>query len=207
MDSLSSIKQCLNIFAVFMNGFSKVPQIRQLLSSYQTLGLSFLNLNIELFCWSITWSYFTFHGYLWTDFLEYPLLLIQQITVICLYFHINKTLSKIGTFAFLVVYFLTVYSWLQSPEWFLQILISINTPLGSFGKICQIYEIVKSKSSDNVSAFPYISSAVTSAARTLTVMISTQDVNLYIVYGVSIIQNLAVALVTYIYSSKKKKED
>ena len=108
---------------------------------------------------------------------------------------------------------------------------SINTPLGSFGKICQIYEIVKSKSSDNVSAFPYISSAVTSAgerlkirpkiviqkniyklfililARTLTVMISTQDVNLYIVYGVSIIQNLAVALVTYIYSSKKKKED
>ena len=75
------------------------------------------------FSWSITWSYFTFHGYLWTDFLEYPLLLIQQITVICLYFHINKTLSKIGTFAFLVVYFLTVYSWLQSPEWFLQILI------------------------------------------------------------------------------------
>ena len=44
-------------------------------------------------------------------------------------------------------------------------------------------------------------------ARTLTVMISTQDINLYIVYGVSIIQNLAVALVTYIYSSKKKKED
>ena len=39
------------------------------------------------------------------------------------------------------------------------------------------------------------------------VMISTQDMNLYITYGVSIFQNLIVVLVAYIYSSEKKKED
>ena len=48
MESLD-IKQCLNIFAVLTNGFSKVPQIRQLLNTFQTKGLSFINLNIELF--------------------------------------------------------------------------------------------------------------------------------------------------------------
>ena len=49
MTSLGNLKQCLNIFAVLMNGFSKVPQIRQLLDTKQTQGLSFPNLIIELF--------------------------------------------------------------------------------------------------------------------------------------------------------------
>ena len=55
--------------------------------------------------------------------MEYPLLLIQQLIVIVLYFHINKTITKIGICAFIFVYFLTVYYWIQGPEWFLQILI------------------------------------------------------------------------------------
>ena len=66
-----------------------------------------------------------------TDFLEYPLLLIQQITVLTLFFRIHKTFSNAGICVFFCVYLVIVYSWLQSPAWFLQILI-VSTIQNSF---------------------------------------------------------------------------
>ena len=84
---------------------------------------------------------------------------------------------------------------------------NINPPIGSFGKLCQIYAIVSTKNGDNVSKLPFISNSMTSSARLITVMIETQDMNLCVGYGVSVILNLMVAITAYIYSGSTKKSD
>ena len=42
---------------------------------------------------------------------------------------------------------------------------NLNAPIGAFGKLCQIYEIFKTKRSDNVSTFPFTVNALTSAGK------------------------------------------
>ena len=42
-------------------------------------------------------------------------------------------------------------------------------------------------------------------ARIITVMIETQDINLYITFGVSVVLNLAVVLTAFVYRTTSKK--
>ena len=81
--------------------------------------------------WSISASYFAFHQYAFTDFLEYPLLIIQQLLLINMHMRINNLMSSTGIVSFLILYFATIYNWVQGPAWLLQILIVCLTQLAN----------------------------------------------------------------------------
>ena len=95
--------------------------------------------------------------------------------------------------------------------------------IGAFGKLTQIYEIVRSNRGDLVSKLPFITNAVTSSgkeftllfknfvktnfficlARLITVWMETQDVNLYINFGVSVVANIGVVWSSFAFVPKK----
>ena len=140
--SLYQIEKVLNIVPVILSGFSKVPQIRNGLKLKTTEGLSFVNLSIELYwyidlfaifwcqisdfqflSWSVNVAYFVFHGYEFTDFLEYPLLLLQQIILISMHLKFNKIGSYPLIFGLMLVYLFGLKMMTLGPACLLQILI------------------------------------------------------------------------------------
>ena len=69
-------------------------------------------------------SYFVFHGYAYTDFLEYPLLITQQLILVSMHFKFNRIIvSPIAILAMILAYFIGLYYMTLGPQWFLQILI------------------------------------------------------------------------------------
>ena len=136
---------------------------------------------MNIFSWSVSASYFTFNNYAYTDYLEYPLLLIQQLLLVSMYLRLNKLTSNLGIPALIIAYLAILYQASLGPSWLLVTLIvstnnenrleldskswfqNLNAPIGAFGKLCQIYEIFKTKKSDNVSTFPFTVNAFASA--------------------------------------------
>ena len=69
-------------------------------------------------------SYFVFHGYACTDFLEYPLLITQQLILVSMHLKFNRIIvSPIAILAMILAYFIGLYYMTLGPQWFLQILI------------------------------------------------------------------------------------
>ena len=154
MAFISAFKQCLNVICVGLSGFAKVPQIRNAHRLKTTQGLSFLNLSLELFwwvnfvpifsallkndiislrfSWSISFSYFVFHGYPFTNFMEYPLLLIQQVILISMHLELNRIASMPMIMALNVMYLTILYYMTFGPAWVLQILIVSNIKMSFF---------------------------------------------------------------------------
>jgi len=199
------LKQCLNVATVGLSGFAKLPQIQNGARLKTTEGLSFLNLLIELTCWSMSASYFVFHGYAYTDFLEYPLLITQQLILVSMHLKFNRIIvSPIAILAMILAYFIGLYYMTLGPQWFLQILISINPPISAVGKLSQIYEIYKTSRGDLVSKLPFLTNAFTSTARLITIWMETQDLNLYISFGSSVVLNLGVVWSALVFTPKKE---
>jgi hypothetical protein len=84
-----------------------------------------LHLNYFSFSWSISASYFAFHGYAFTDFLEYPLLLFQNISLIVLHLRFRGIASTPTILSLIVAYLVIMFYGIKGPEWLLQILIVI----------------------------------------------------------------------------------
>merc|ERR1739848_788944 len=138
-------------------------------------------------------SYFVFHGYAYTDFLEYPLLITQQLILVSMHLKFNR----------IIVSPIAILAMILGPQWFLQILISINPPISAVGKLSQIYEIYKTSRGDLVSKLPFLTNAFTSTARLITIWMETQDLNLYISFGSSVILNLGVVWSALVFTPKK----
>merc|ERR1739844_47986 len=52
-------------------------------------------------------SYFVFHGYAYTDFLEYPLLITQQLILVSMHLKFNRIIvSPIAILAMILAYFM-----------------------------------------------------------------------------------------------------
>ena len=69
-------------------------------------------------------SYFVFHGYAYTDFMEYPLLITQQLILVSMHLRFNRIIvSPTAILAMILAYLIGLYYLTLGPEWFLQILI------------------------------------------------------------------------------------
>ena len=75
------------------------------------------------FSWTVNSSYFIYQGYAYTDFLEYPLLISQQIVLISMYLRFEKNSPNQNIFGLIVVYVFILYLMTLGPAWLLQILI------------------------------------------------------------------------------------
>ena len=84
------------------------------------------------FSWSISFSYFVFHGYPFTNFMEYPLLLIQQVILISMHLELNRIASMPMIMALNVMYLTILYYMTFGPAWVLQILIVSNIKMSFF---------------------------------------------------------------------------
>ena len=78
---------------------------------------------MNIFSWSVSASYFTFNNYAYTDYLEYPLLLIQQLLLVSMYLKLNKLSSNLGVSALIIAYLGILYQATLGPSWFLVTLI------------------------------------------------------------------------------------
>ena len=75
------------------------------------------------FSWTVNSSYFIYQGYAYTDFLEYPLLISQQIVLISMYLQFEKKSPNQNIFGSILVYVSILYLMTLGPAWLLQILI------------------------------------------------------------------------------------
>lgn len=80
-------------------------------------------MNYFVSSWTVNLSYFIYHEYAYINFLEYPLLLLQQMGLISMHLKFTKTV-KTPVAAFInFTYLWLLYNMALGPEWVLQILI------------------------------------------------------------------------------------
>jgi len=196
------IRALLNLMCVSLSMVCKVPQLRFHINSRSTQGLSRSSLLLETFAMSVTFSYFSANGYPAADYLEYPLLLAQNVALFAMAFYFDSAPAAVMAAA-AVSYFAPLYllsQGLLGPS-VVQLAASLALPVSSMSKITQIVDIVKTGRGDLVSRTPWLVFAATSAARFYTVLVETADTMLLLTYTNSVVLNLLVVAVAVAYTA------
>jgi len=71
------VQEVLGYLCIFANGLSKLPQIRRVHETQSIAGLSMTSILLELYCHGMLTGFHLAEGYPYTQFLEYPLLVLQ----------------------------------------------------------------------------------------------------------------------------------
>ena len=100
---------------------------------------------MNIFSWSVSASYFTFNNYAYTDYLEYPLLLIQQLLLVSMYLKLNKLSSNLGVSALIIAYLGILYQATLGPSWFLVTLIVSTQKLSGLPQQISYSNIMKNR--------------------------------------------------------------
>jgi len=200
------LRALLNLMCVSLSMVCKVPQLRFHINSRSTQGLSRSSLLLETFAMSVTFSYFSANGYPAADYLEYPLLLAQNVALFAMAFYFDSASVAVMAAA-AVGYFAPVYLLSQGilgPS-IVQLAASLALPVSSLSKVTQIVEIVRTGRGDLVSRTPWIVFAATSAARFYTVLVETADTMLLLTYTNSVVLNLLVVAVAVYYTTDARE--
>lgn len=201
---MADFRDMLNLMCLGLSMISKGPQILGQFRRGSSEGIATLSLALETISLSITFSYFSAHGYPLTDFMEYPLLIGQNFILFALLAYYESVLLS-RVFFSLGIYSSVVYALSQklAPTAILGYLSSMVIPMTSMSKLAQIRTIVRTKRGDLVSRLPWAVFASTSAARFYTVLTSSGDKLLLCQYTISVILNILVIIFAWVYTSNE----
>lgn len=124
---------------------------------------------METCAYTVSMLYNYVNGYAILNYLEYPILLLQEYALVY-YVLLYKGLldgrnSKIYIGVYWLIFFLFVVNFL--PGWILVILLPFTTPVSATSKVLQLVEIIRTQESETVSLMTWFISAFTNASKGL----------------------------------------
>lgn len=203
----------LSIITISLCFVLKIPQIINILKVKNATGMNIVGLLMELSSYTIMMSYNYRNGYAILTYLEYPIILVQELILILCVLYYNKQLGLASIFG-ASVYFSTLFGFLSGviPRELLTFLVPFCTPVGASSKVVQLLTILKSKNSECISVLTWFISAFTNLTRVFTIFVDSADVTLLLNFIVNVSLSSSIMIAAYYYKpakevSKMKKAD
>merc|ERR1712142_1046663 len=160
---------------------------------------------LELYCHGCQAGFYVSESYPLVEFLEYPLLVIQNFTLLFIIGVVSGSLLK-------SVQYITAFTTLISvigggffSKSTILMAMSANIPIGVSAKLAQISSIRSAGSSDNVSYMAYLINVITGSARLYTHYMSRGEFMVLANFAIMIFANLGVMITISAYRGQKLK--
>ncbi|XP_011363430.1 PQ-loop repeat-containing protein 3 isoform X1 [Pteropus vampyrus] len=153
----------------------KLPQIAALRAARSARGLSLPSLLLELAGYLVFLRYQCYYEYPLLTYLEYPILIAQDIILLLGVFHFNG-----NVFASAPYVALFVASWfvLTLQKWIIDLSMSLCLFISVASKFAQLQYLWKTGDSGAVSALTWSLASYTCVARIITTLMTTNDLTL-----------------------------
>lgn len=204
---LDTLLHIANFSTLFMCMVLKFPQIFVLMRAKAAAGVSLNSLLLELIGYIVFVTYQMYYDYPPPTYLEYPILIAQDVILLLLVLHYTGNLrhSLIYTLVF-------VGGWrlLTVEKWIIDLAMSLCTFISAGSKFAQLQCLWRSKDAGQVSALSWGMATYTCMARIYTTTVTTGDMQVLVRFITMTLLNLWVLLTVLYYqrrSSSLKKDD
>ncbi|GLH14551.1 hypothetical protein R5R35_008735 [Gryllus longicercus] len=204
MDIPRLVSDVLSVITISLCLILKIPQIINLYKVKSAEGLNIYGLLLELSSYTIMTCYNYCNGYALLSYMEYPIILVQEIILIYLVLLYMNLLNAFSVGAFGIYLTITASFLLEIfPKSILSFLAPLCTPVSASSKIVQLLEILRSKNSSSVSVLTWFLSAFTNMTRIYTIYMDSADVTLLANFTISTFLSTSIMLAA-IYFKKEK---
>ncbi|KAF4105925.1 solute carrier family 66 member 3 [Onychostoma macrolepis] len=193
-----------NFSTLFVCMVLKLPQIFVLMRARATAGVSLNSLLLELLGFIVFMSYQMYYEYPPLTYLEYPILIAQDVIVLLLILHYNSNMKHSLIYAAL---FVGGWQLLTVQKWVIDLAMSLCTFISAGSKLAQLQCLWRSKDSGQVSALTWALATYTCLARIFTTVITTGDTQVLIRFVVMSILNMWVTVTVIYYKPHAVKQD
>ncbi|XP_023719284.1 solute carrier family 66 member 3 [Cryptotermes secundus] len=204
MGVIELIADVLSIITISLCLILKIPQIINLIKLKSAVGINLYSLLLELTSYSIMTCYNYCNSYALLSYMEYPIILVQEIVLI---FLVLKYMGFLGTnsFACFGLYIAITGAFLCGllPKTILAVLAPMCTPVSASSKVVQLIEILRTKNAESVSILTWFLSAFTNFTRVFTIYMDSADVTLLVNFSVSVFLSSSVMLSAIYYKHPK----
>ncbi|KAM6220460.1 solute carrier family 66 member 3 isoform 2-T2 [Rhynchocyon petersi] len=139
----------------------KLPQISALLKARSARGISLPSLLLELAGFLVFLRYQHYYGYPLLTYLEYPILIAQDIALLLCVFHFNGNVKQAAPY--IAVRFVSSWYVLTLQKWIIDTAMNLCTLISAASKFAQLQYLWKMKDSGAVSALTWSLSSYTCA--------------------------------------------
>ncbi|XP_038602803.1 solute carrier family 66 member 3 [Tachyglossus aculeatus] len=182
----------------------KIPQIVALRAARTSRGVSRRSLLLELGGFLVFLRYQSYYDYPLITYLEYPILIAQDIVVLLCVFHfdghVNQALPYLA--GFLVGWYL-----LTLQKWIIDLAMNLCTFISAASKFAQLQCLWETRDSGAVSALTWGMSAYTCATRIVTTLMTTKDLMVLVRFVVMLVLNIWVTATVLRYRKTTTKAD
>ncbi|XP_071327561.1 solute carrier family 66 member 3 [Trachinotus anak] len=196
-----------NFSTLFVCMVLKFPQIFVLMRAKSSTGVSLNSLLLELVGFIVFVTYQTYYDYPPPTYLEYPILIAQDVILLLLILHYNGSLRQSLIYALV---FVAGWRLLTVEKWIIDLAMSLCTFISAASKFAQLQCLWRSKDAGQVSALSWGMASYTCMARIYTTTVTTGDMQVLVRFIAMTLLNLWVLLTVLYYqrhSSGSKKED
>ncbi|KAF5300972.1 hypothetical protein FQR65_LT09016 [Abscondita terminalis] len=155
-------------------------------------------------------SYNYRNAYALLTYLEYPIIIIQELILILCVLHYKNQLGLL-TVAGAGLYFAMLTAFLSGavPREMLTFLVPLCTPIGASSKVVQLVTIIRAKNSECISILTWFISAFTNFTRIFTIYVDSADFTLLLNFIVNVTLSSSLMFAAYYYkpSLSSKKSD
>ncbi|XP_020356936.1 solute carrier family 66 member 3-like isoform X2 [Oncorhynchus tshawytscha] len=191
-----------NFSTLFVCMVLKFPQIFVLMRAKSTTGVSLNSLLLELTGFIVFVTYQMYYDYPPPTYLEYPILIAQDVILLLLILHYNGSLKQSLIYA---VVFVVGWQLLTVQKWIIDLAMSLCTFISAGSKFAQLQCLWQSKDSGQVSALSWGMATYTCFARIYTTSVTTGDMQVLVRFIVMALLNSWV-LATVLYYRKRAGE-
>ncbi|XP_027546060.1 PQ-loop repeat-containing protein 3 isoform X1 [Neopelma chrysocephalum] len=150
----------------------KLPQLAAVLQAGSARGLSVSSLLLELAGFVVFLRYQIYYGYPLQTYLEYPIIIAQDVILLLCILHF---FGKMKRALFFAVIFWGGWYMLTLRKWIIDLAMNLCTFISAASKLVQLRCLWQTKDSGQVSALTWSMSAYTCATRIFTTVVTTND--------------------------------
>ncbi|XP_071378727.1 solute carrier family 66 member 3 isoform X2 [Centroberyx affinis] len=151
MDS-DTLLHIANFTTLFVCMVLKFPQIFVLMRAKSTTGVSLNSLLLELTGFIVFVTYQMYYDYPPPTYLEYPILIAQDVILLLLILHYNGSLRHSLVY---ILVFVGGWQLLTVQKWIIDLAMSLCTFISAASKFAQLQCLWRSKDSEQVSALSW----------------------------------------------------
>ncbi|XP_055982473.1 solute carrier family 66 member 3 isoform X1 [Sorex fumeus] len=182
----------------------KLPQISAVLAARSARGISLPSLLLELAGFLVFLRYQCYYQYPLLTYLEYPILIIQDLVLLLCVFHFNGNVKRAAPYIILLV-----VSWfaLTLQKWIIDMAMNLCTFISAASKFAQLQYLWKTGDSGAVSALTWILASYTCATRIITTLMTTNDLTILLRFVVMLALNIWVTITVLRYRKTVTKAE
>ncbi|XP_031540639.1 solute carrier family 66 member 3 [Vicugna pacos] len=182
----------------------KLPQISAVLGARSARGISLPSLLLELGGFLVFLRYQWYYEYPLLTYLEYPILIAQDLILLLCVFHFNGDVKRAAPYIALYV-----SSWfiLTLQKWILDLAMNLCTFISAASKFAQLQYLWKTRDSGAVSALTWGLASYTSATRIITTLMTTNDLTILLRFLIMLALNMWVTATVLRYRKTAVKAE